>query len=72
MSSACSASLRHRCRNSQTWQWLLSVSLAGLASRPEPFQLVQHLFRLLVELHIQPNLPQPGLWAAGDQPHGGP
>ena len=43
-----------------------------LASLLEPLHLIQHLLRLAVELRIQPDLPQPGLRAAGDQPHGGP
>ena len=43
-----------------------------LAARLEPLQLVQDLLRLPVELRVQPDLPQPGLRAAGDQPGGGP
>src|SRR4051794_22989276 len=36
------------------------------ASRLEPFHLVEHLFRLSVQLRVQPNLADPGLRAAGD------
>ena len=43
-----------------------------LAARLEPLDLVQHLLRLPVELRVQPDLAQPALGAAGDQPYGGP
>ena len=72
MSSASSACVRHRCRNSQTWQWPLSVSRGGSPPAWSRFTSSEHLLRLAVELRVQPDLAQPGLRAAGDQPDGGP
>ena len=72
MSSFSTAAARHRCRNSQIWQCLLSISGGGFASSPGAADLVQHLLRLPVELRVQPDLSQPGLRAAGHQSDGGP
>ena len=43
-----------------------------LAACLEPPGLVQHLLRLAVELRVQPDLAQPALGTAGDQPCRGP
>jgi hypothetical protein len=42
------------------------------SARLETLHLVQHLFRLAVEFGVQPDLAQPPLGAAGDQPYSGP
>ena len=72
MSSASTACARHLCRNSQTWQWPLRINRGGSPPVLESRQFPEDLLRLPVELRVQPNLPQPGVRAAGDQPGGRP
>jgi hypothetical protein len=50
---------------------LIERQLRQFATRLEPHHFIQGLLRMAVELRVQVDRPQPGLWAAGDQPHGG-